>query len=294
VEKLKSKSLTPGELGLGGWSGTRKELIKAIPYDRMPSIAAKIFKSIIDTGSYLPEHKSFINLGTNNKALFADGGEILLPIIITKKRPHSIISFPSAGNEKIYDFYIDGEGYSAKLNQGATTSSNQKIINDYIDASSPSPYRSAIRAMNSRKTNEGRIEAHKILNLPGYKFKNASDLKRTLSNLTFDQFMKKFPVFVKYAKRCKKAFTKQNYNNLEIRPNFIYWPLAKMLDEAFVGAGNRLMTEAIRQIPGQYAHLNVKDMTANIIPFVARKYKLCHHQGLKVTLRNRAPFKQII
>ena len=288
---IKSKSLTPTALGLDGFCGTRSELISKIPWDKLSPQTSQIFKEIVENEFDYDKHKDFIKIHKNHKAIFADGGEIIVPLLLTADNPSAVISFPDTSNSKIYDVFIDGEGYAVKLNKGATTSMNQEPILNFLNENKDNnPYVGAILKMATMSTKDGRIAAYNYLGLPGYKFENSKDLKNSLSETSWSEFKKKYSVYAKESEKALKAFTKENYNNPKIRDNFVYWAMGRLIDQAFQGEGNSWVTKAAQQIPGNYAHFNPRTMQVSVVPFSERKYRLVHHQGLKVSCRNKAPF----
>jgi hypothetical protein len=288
---IKSKSLTPTALGLDGFCGTRSELINKIPWGKLSPQTSQIFKEVIESNFDYNKHKDFIKIYKNHKAIFADGGEIIVPLILTVDNPTAVIAFPDTSNSKIYDVFIDGQGYAVKLNKGATTSMNQEPILNFLNENKDSnQFIGAILKMATMSTKEGRIAAFNYLGLPGHKFANSKDLKNALSLTSWREFKQKYPVYAKASKKALKAFTEENYNNPKIRENFVYWAMGRLIDQAFQGEGNGWVTKAAQQIPGNYAHFNPKTMEVFVAPFSERKYRLVHHQGLKVSCRNKAPF----
>lgn len=290
---LGQKSLTPTALGLDGFSGSRDELLDKIPWSKLSPRTSQIFKEAISGNFIYNEHRDFlkINKNKNRKALFADGGEILVPLLLTADKPTAIISFPDTSNAKIYDAFIDGEGFAVKLDKGATTSMNQEPIKHFLNENKDNnKYAAALHKLATMSTKEGRISAHRHLGLPGYKFKSKDDLSAKLRNTSWAEFQKRFPVYYRESKKASKAFTRENYNNPKIRDNFVYWAMGKLIDQAFQGEGNNWVTKAAQQIPGNYAHFNPKTMKVSVVPFNERRYSLVHHQGLKVSCRNKAPF----
>lgn len=290
LEEIKSKSLTPVALGLGGWSGTRGELLETLNNQQLPMLVRDIYKSTASGAYDEALFREGLSYRKNKKAVGADFGEILSPIILTRDNTNAVISFPSSASQKLYDFNIDGISYSAKLGKGATTSINQEELIASIRKQKPNKYRDAFLAIAKMSIKSGRIGAHRILDIPGYKFRSEVDVQDSLKNLSLSGYKSRFPEYAKRAAECRSNLP-ELYSDPKIRQNFIYWPLGKMLDEAFQGEGNRLVTKAAKQIPGHYAHLDIKNMKVKIVSFSEKEYELVHHQGLKVSARNRGAFK---
>lgn len=292
--KIAGKSLTPTALGLDGFSGTRAELIERIPWNKLSPRTGQIIKEIVQDQFKYSDHEDFIKIDKNHKALFADGGEIIVPLLLTSDRPDAVISFPITSNSKIYDVFINDEGYAVKLKKGATTSMNQEPILHFLNENkNNNVFVGAIEKLATMSTKDGRIAVCKHLGLSGYKFKDSKHLKTILSKTSWSNFKKRFPTYAHQSKKAAKGFTAENYNNPKIRDNFIYWAMGRMIDQAFEGQGNDWITKAAQQIPGNYAHFNPKTMTVTVVSFSQRKYRLVHHQGLKVSCRNKAPFSPI-
>lgn len=134
---------------------------------------------------------SLSSLTSKDLAIIAkDFGEILSSVYLSNKFDLNNISFPTAGNEKMIDFYLNDIKFSAKYNKGAAASVGSVLDN----TKNTKGYEDIVKLLEIIRDNNSVVGTFKLaefLKIPMYK-----NLKKLIPSISESNFIEKIKDFM--------------------------------------------------------------------------------------------------